>query len=331
MVIEMNNKKSESLRAIARYLPREISSPLLNLKEGDVTDLCEIRIKASHPVLLIFTEKQSFITSGGRLTEIYSNDLVRTDLDCVKMIFARMCKFSVYSLTDNIRNGFITLENGCRVGVYGAAVTADGKINSVRNISGMNIRISGSFDGVGRQVASLYENKKVNTLICGPPLSGKTTVLRDLCKILSDDLKYKVSVVDERGEFYGYYVGYNTDVLSGYPKASGIQIAVRTLSPDIVVCDELGEISEIEAILDGLNSGVSFITAIHCNSKMELQKKEQYRLLNNSFSLDYCVFLKGKSEVEEICNAKELADANARIVDCGNINCACGSIHSLYV
>ncbi len=327
----MKNKKSENMKALLKYFPASVSSVLTALDEADTESLCEIRLRADSPAVLIFTDKTAFITSTGRITPFYCNGILKTDNECVKEIFNRMCGFSVYSLTDNIANGFITLENGSRVGVYGTAVTSDGKITSVRNIRGLNIRLAGSFYGVSKPIVSLYEKGRVNTLICGPPSSGKTTVLKDLCAHLSDDYKFKLCVIDERAEFSREYLGYNTDVLTGYPKYIGIEIAVRTLSPDIVVCDELGSSNEVETVIAGLNSGVSFVMSLHCRSKDELLNKEQFKLLRESLMLDYCVFLKNKSEISEILLLKELLNENGGAYDFRDGVRTYRSIHSLYV
>ncbi len=324
-------RKIERLKAILKYLPQTVTSALLNLDESQADGLCEIRLRAENPVVLIFTDKTAFITSSGRMTPFYSNGLLKTDGECVKEIFNLMCRYSVYSLTEDISNGFITLQNGCRVGVYGTAVTADGRITAVRNIRGLNIRLSGFFEGISEPIAKLYEKQRVNTLICGPPSSGKTTVLKDLCRFLSDNYKYKIAVIDERAEFSGEHLGCNTDVLTGYPKPSGITIAVRTLSPDIIICDELGEKSEVESVLSGLNSGVSFVMSIHCHTKDELLRKEQFNLLRKSLMLDYCVFLKNKGQISEIKRMKELFDEIGRTCDGRDSICAPRSIHRLYV
>ncbi len=331
MVIKMKTDKYENLKSILEYLPTDIVSVLRSLSADAIDNLCEIRVKASCPVVLIFTNGRFFITDSGRLTSFFASDLVKTDSESVKEIFNRMCRYSVYSLTDNISEGFITLHNGCRVGVYGTAVTSEGKINSVRNIKGMNIRLSGRFDGVSEKIANLYKRKAVNTLICGPPSSGKTTLLKDLCRSLSDDFNYKISAVDERGELSGEYLGYNTDVLSEYPKAAGIQIAVRTLSPDIIICDEVGGADEVKSIIEGLNSGVCFIMSVHSGSKAELVKKEQFLLLQRSCYLDYVAFVRGKSEIAEICSVKEICNEDCGVDFSGNNACTYRTTHSLFI
>lgn len=303
--------KSESLRSVLRYLPDNIVSVLNGINNDLVAELCEIRLKADLPVVLVLTDKLLFITSSGRLTEYLTNDLLSVSNNELKDIFMKMCKFSVYSLTDNISDGFITIESGCRVGVYGTAVVKSGTISSVRNVKGLNIRVSGQAVSAADSISELYRKRPVNTLICGPPSSGKTTILKDLCRTLSDRYNYKVSVIDERCEFDGMYLGVNTDVLTGYPKPDGIMISVRTLSPQIIVCDELGDTDEVNAVLDGLNCGVNFVLTLHCSTYEELTAKRQYDLLKNSCLPDYCAFLKNKSVVERIVTPKVSKDENS--------------------
>ena len=321
MVIEMIGLKTDSFKCVCRYLPEHIRSVLVSLDEEVINDICEIRLKADMPVVIVFTDKICFITTNGRITGFPGSDLIVSGADDIKDIFSRMCRYSVYSHNEDICNGFVTIENGCRVGVYGTAVIKQGKISSVRNIKGLNIRVAGAFYGVADSIAEIFKKEKVNMLICGPPSSGKTTFLKDLCVNLSDKCFKKTVVIDERSEFDDYYVGCNTDVLSSYPKDKGIEIAVRTLSPDIVVCDELGNVEEINKILEGLNSGVNFIMSIHCASYAELLKKEQFKLLYDKSVIDYCVFLKKKSEVGSVmCMRGQLNEDNC--IDLPG-NCVC--------
>lgn len=329
MVIKMTDRKKENLKIICRYLPCILSAALENLSDEAVHSLCEIRIRAEKPAVLIFTDRRRFITASGRLTEFSSNSLIILSQKETESVFNAMCSYSVHSMSDDIAEGFITLEGGSRVGIYGKAVTRRNSIIAVRNIRGMNIRVSGNFIGAAEPISELIGEKRANVLICGPPSSGKTTLLRDFCRILSDEKGLKVCLVDERCEADGCCTGINTDVLSGYPKAAGIQTAVRTLSPEVIAFDEIGTAEEAEAVINGLNSGVDFVMTIHCSDKAELLRRPQFRLLMSAGAVDWCVFLENVGEISEIISAKELENENCGAYGSGHMLRYDRAVHSL--
>lgn len=309
MVMQMLANKSEKVRLLFRYFPDRLVKAIECIGDDALNSLCEIRVRADKPIVLVCESKTYFLTDCGRLTGFYSVDSLTLNDTDISSMFSKMCNCSVYTYTESIINGFITLESGIRIGVYGTAVTTDGKISALRKIRGLNIRIPSAHIGVSSRVAELFKSSGQNVLICGPPSSGKTTVLKDLCRYLSDDYFYKLAVIDERGELSDEYIGFNTDILSFYPKAAGIEISVRTLSPDIIVCDEFGNGNEINSVLDGLNSGVNFVLTLHCDGYNDLFYKNQFIRLIRCSEIDYCVFLKNKSEIDLIINREELADA----------------------
>lgn len=326
----MTDRKEENLRLICGFLPPKLSVPLLGMDSGRKRRLCEIRLRARKPAVLIFTDGRLFITESGRLTSFLSGGLVSVSQEDTEAIFNSMCRYSVHSLTHDIAEGFITLDGGSRVGVYGTAAADGERITSIRNIRGLNIRISGDFRGIAAPVAEkIYGGGRANVLICGPPSSGKTTVMKDLCRILSDEKGWKVCIVDERAETGGCDTGVNTDVLTGYPKAKGIEIAVRTLSPEIIAFDEIGTCAETEVVCSGLNSGISFIMTIHCNDRKSLALRPQYRRLAEHGAADFCVFLRGTGEIAEIISAKELENEDCRTDRTGTCLRPVGTVHGL--
>jgi len=330
MVMKMTDRKEENLEQVCNFMPPKLSVPLLAIGKEKMHRLCEIRLRSEKPVVLIFTDERLFITKSGRLTSFVSNDLLSLSQDETEAVFNSMCRYSVHSLSHEIAEGFITVDGGNRVGVYGTAVTDGKEVTSVRNIKGLNIRISGDFKGVAEPVyKTAFDGRLSNVLICGPPSTGKTTVLKDLCRSVSDEMGRKICVIDERMETDGCDMGINTDVLSGYPKPKGIEISVRTLSPELVAFDELGSTDEVQAVCSGLNSGVNFIMTLHCHNKTELLKKPQFIQLKSYDAVDYIVFLENAGEISEILSIEELENENCGADRTGTCLRPVGSVHSL--
>ena len=325
----MTDRKEENIRRVCGFLPSRLSATIMSLSAERKSMLCEIRLRSSKPAVLIFTDGRQFITQSGRLTSFLTNDFMFFTQTEIETVFNSMCRYSVHSLSHEIAEGFITVDGGNRVGVYGTAVTDGERITSVRDIKGLNIRISGDFIGCAEKISEIYDGKRPNVLICGPPSSGKTTLLKDLCRILSDEKGIKVCFVDERNEADGCNTGINTDVLSGYPKTKGIELAVRTLSPEVIAFDEIGDVTESQAVCSGLNSGVNFIMTIHCRSGEELLRKPQFRHLRASGAVDYCVFAENVGKISKIITAEELENENCGTDGTGTCLRPVRAVHSL--
>lgn len=212
-------------------------------------------------------------------------------------LFYWVCQGSVHSHQRELCEGFVTLPGGQRVGVCGTAVYRDGSQIGLQDITSMAIRISspwtGCADGLFRQMEMLGLQKG-SFLLAGSPSSGKTTLLRDYIRILAGKNKgCAVAVLDERGELSAYDLGVTVHVLKAMPKEKAILQALRTLSPQLMVCDEIGSEAEAKALLQGLNSGCRFIGSIHAASSRELYQKEQYKLLLQKHALDAVLLLRG--------------------------------------
>ncbi len=210
----------------------------------------------------------------------------------------------MYAVREEIRNGFVTVEGGHRVGLCGSAVMTGNSISYVKNVSGLNYRFAREITTAAAEIEEHVRDK--NTLIISPPGCGKTTILRDLIRRISDS-GIKVSVIDERREIAGMYdgvpsfdIGANTDVLCGAPKAEGIMMMLRSMSPEVIAVDELADEAEMEAVKKAYASGVRVIATMHGSGRARISIRGAEELFD-------CIITLGKSRgtgtVEEIYNA----------------------------
>lgn len=260
------------LKSVLSYFPQEIKNIIENYE-----DIQEIRLRINKPIFL--TSNTKFI----KLSKVITKDEINT-------IFENICDKSVYAHQDEINFGFVTIKGGSRVGVAGTAVVSNEKIVSIKNITSLNFRIAKEYKGCSKNV---LKNCYGNIIIAGPPNSGKTTLLRDIARSLS---KFKkVCVVDERFEISGvnqeFDVGEMTDCLKGYDKAYGISLAIRTLSPNVIIFDEIGSLHECEKVFDSLNSGVDIITSVHCDNLEQFMLRLVCKKLIDSCYFNFVVFL----------------------------------------
>ncbi len=180
--------------------------------------------------------------------------------------------FSMYAYEDDIREGFITIKGGHRVGIAGKIIREDGRIKTISNISSINIRVSHQIFGCADKLMNhlVSENRVMNTLIISPPGAGKTTLLRDVLRQLSDTYMQRVSIVDERSEIASCYkgipqnnVGVRTDVYDCCPKTEGMMLMIRAMAPQVVAVDEVGSISDMKAIQEAMACGCKVVATMH--------------------------------------------------------------------
>ncbi len=299
------------LNAIS-LLPDKYKRVLSNISEKIAVEVKEIRFRNGEPVTLNAQKEIYYIRENGALTASFCSDLITTDDKDLQEIVFYLSRRSLHTYQDMIAKGFIPLRDGCKAGVVGRAVMKNGSVYSVSSFNSVNIRVSRAFYGCSKDLIEKVGEDCSSFLIIGAPLSGKTTVLRDLCRFYSgkDRLNpFKTAVVDERDEIAsrsfgnGIDVGIHTDVLTLYPKAIGTEIAVRTLSPDIVVLDEIGSDDEARAMLSAVNTGVNFIATAHGSSMEEVLRRPNIKRLVNAGAFKKAVVLYGK---ENPCKVKEL-------------------------
>ncbi len=294
-----------------------INNSISALPKEMIKKLNEIRIRKNKPLVLVFGNNCYFITQNGKLLNHYSDYAYKVSNEEFDIIFRRLSNYSVHSAIDNLTKGFITADGGNRVGVTSTAVIRDNDINSVKDITSLNIRISNEIKDCARPVLNLlYVNDFPSIIVASPPSGGKTTFLRDFSRLLSGGFnnRYrKVAIIDERNEIafknngnIDADIGLNTDVLSGFPKDIGIEIAVRTLSPDIIICDEITSSEEVKAMSDGFLSGVKFAVSVHASTKHELLNKKIIRELIEFNEFDYIVLLNDYTNDFQILEVSEL-------------------------
>lgn len=284
---------------------KRIKEILLTLDEKAKSTCYEIRLRSNRPVVIFSKKGSVFLCSDGTLSKTIENNTVICTAQELIDSFNRMCGYSLHTHQTSLNNGFVTLRGGHRAGVVGTAVCSQsGEIVSIRDVSSINIRIARQIDGCSKPLAeAFFKNSAQSVIIAGPPSSGKTTVLRDLAKRLSsgfDGKCYKVALIDEReelaaceGSVCGNDIGLNCDVLNDYPKKKAIMLSVRTLSPEIIVCDEIGGEDEVNAIKYAVNTGVKFVITIHAADFEELISRPQIKQLLETYSFNSVVLLEG--------------------------------------
>lgn len=257
------------------YMPMKFRLPLARCLEK-INRPQEIRFRVGRPVTVINDKCEFFLEENGNAAFDAKSALIATGYD-LQSILELLVKNSVYAAKEDLRRGFITLEGGHRAGLCGTVVLQGDRIDCLKEISSINLRIASEVKGCATSV--FKKTGAENTLLISPPGCGKTTMLRDLSRLLSDS-GYHVCIVDERCEIAPmtagrpvFDIGMRTDVLSGCPKTEGMRMLLRTMNPDILVTDEIGSEQDEKTLYSVVNAGVNVIASFHGFDEQDFYEK----------------------------------------------------------
>ncbi|MFZ5353566.1 MAG: stage III sporulation protein AA [Bacillota bacterium] len=277
-----------SLHDILKYMPNNLSTMLLKLPENIKENIEEVRLRVGRPLIAAGGGSEYLICAFGCYDGSRGEPYLVTTED-VRSSVQLISNFSLYSVEEEIKNGYITVGGGHRVGLCGRVILDGNKIRTIKDISFLNYRIAKQIIGAADKVMGYIirsPDSIYNTLIISPPQCGKTTLLRDIVRQLSNGLPgynlkgKKIGLVDERNEIAACSfgkprndLGIRTDVMDSCPKAEGIIMMIRSMSPDIIATDEIGRKEDAEAIIDAINAGVKVISTIHGNDIEDFMRK----------------------------------------------------------
>ncbi len=277
----------------------------------------EIRMRANQIICIYMDGVEYYIDESGMITND-PKDAIKATIQEIEDVIHHLCNYSIYAYEHERKQGFITVEGGHRIGMVGQSIIENGKIKNLKHISAINIRIAHEIKGVADGVIPFLYEKGVlcNTIIISPPFAGKTTMLRDLIRQVSNGNTYcsgiNVSVVDERSEIGGAYMGIpqndlgiRTDLLDGCPKVEGMMQLIRAMSPGMLAVDEIGSEEDLHAIEQVLRCGCKIIATIHGTNIEEFQKKGNFQGMIQQKIFSRYVVLKrvnGKCMVQGIYN-----------------------------
>lgn len=268
-------KGGNLVKSIYSFLPKSIEDLILTIPPQKRKGIEEIRVRVGRP-LEVFINGHS----------LFFPFLISKE-DGFQLL-NKISQYSVYTMEEELKRGYITVEGGHRIGLAGRVVLENSKVKAIRDVASFNIRIANEQLGIAKPfIPYLYDRGKwLHTMIIGPPQTGKTTLLRDIARLISTEDEHrrykaaKVGIVDERSEIAGCMEGIpqmtfgpKVDVLDACPKAEGMMMMIRSMSPEVLIVDEIGRKEDEEAILEAVNAGIQLIMTTHGSTFEEVKKR----------------------------------------------------------
>lgn len=295
----MRKMEKQRTMEILPYLPQNIRRMLSGIVADEWINVEEIRLRCGAPLTVGVSGESCFVTPTGGVTN-YESDAYKSTEEEVAAAFAAICENSVYAHLEQIRQGYITIKGGHRVGICGKAVTDCGEIKTFGEVSSLNFRVAheliGIADGIMDYIVKGAEVK--STLIIAPPQVGKTTLLRDITRQISDR-GFKCGVADDRGELAAMYkgmptnrIGAQTDVIDGAPKDMAIEMLLRTMSPKVIISDEIAAKRDMDALCLASGTGIKLVASTHGENIEEVLNRRIMKPVRDDKIFEQAIVLK---------------------------------------
>lgn len=302
-----------NIQIVTSYFPQHIKKIFNKIPFVNYNEIQEIRFRIKRPLSIGLSSGEKFLKINGMLTNYYNEeDILYIDKKEIEETFQSICEYSIYKYANEIEEGYITIKGGNRVGICGTAIYSDEKHIRICDISGLNFRIARQVKNCASYLYSkIFSCSLSGLLVIGPVSSGKTTIIRDLCRILGQT--YKISLIDSRNEIAGVLngipqndIGIHTDVYDGFIRSKGSLIALRVMSPQIIVCDEIGTEDDVDALLKIHGCGVCIIATAHALSIEDVYKRKAIKQLIDAGVFKNIALLGTKEKQGEIISIKQV-------------------------